>query len=137
MIDAAVYQHIAEDTSVTALVGTRIYRDTEEPNEPARPFIIFSRDGTEPERHLNGETGLFMSSFDIQVIASNASTARTLATLLRTRFSEFQGLMGNSAQQRVHRSYLEDDRSGSQKAKDGGTDVYSTVALSFNIWYEE
>lgn len=137
-VEAAVFQHLSEDSAITALVpSTRMFQDTEEPAEPVRPFLLFALDGTDPINHFGGQTGLFQSSVDIQVFADSSTGARTVATLIRARFEGFSGNMGASQQLSVRDARLEDDRSGSQKARDGGTDVYRTVGLSFNLWYEE
>lgn len=63
---------------VTALVGTRIVADRVEQGA-ARPFIIYTRSGTERTRTLDGGLASVRATFDVQCWADSRLTAEAVA----------------------------------------------------------
>jgi hypothetical protein len=70
-------------SAITALVGQRIAADRIEQGA-ARPFIVFTRTGTERSRCLDGTISAVKATFELQVWADTRLAADAVADAIET-----------------------------------------------------
>lgn len=82
-MEADLYSLLSADAPLAALVGTRIAADRMDQGV-TRPFVVFTRTGTEPQQNLLGDVLATRATFDIQVWADSRTVAEQVADAVQT-----------------------------------------------------
>ena len=77
-LDTDLRAALATNAGVTALVGSAIVSDRMEEGTP-RPFVVFSRVGTEYQHGLDGSVLGERATFDVQCWADTRASAEAVA----------------------------------------------------------
>lgn len=78
-----LYDRLAADVPVAALVDTRIYPAGEVPQQPTLPYLTYQRITTNEIDAMDGYSGLEQATFDVNCWASNHLAASQLADATR------------------------------------------------------
>lgn len=93
----AIYQHIADDATISGLVSTRIYHDAP-PRNAAYPYIVYHNVTGNEVGEVEYASKRWQISIFGTVRPSNQSTAfKTLEEALISRFKGFRGTLGSGA----------------------------------------
>lgn len=71
---------------IAALVGARVHRNVAA--DETKPYIVFNRSDTKPERTLAGDVGQAVVQIDFDCWAETASGADAVAAALRAVFAQ-------------------------------------------------
>jgi hypothetical protein len=121
------------NTSVTSLVGTRIY-PVVAPASAAKPFVTWRRSGIRREQALSRPIGVPQVSVDYSVYASTYQEARQVADRLRLVLDGYAGTADNTVVVNVSLENETDEfvtLQGSDLA-----DTYSVVQTYEIAWQE-
>lgn len=117
--EQALYQRLASDPNLAAIVGDRIYPD-EAPVDAAVPHLTYLRTGYEPFKDLLNNVQMARHTFQVDVYSYRKTEMLALITIISARSDgkEFDG----------HRCYLLDWTSA------GDDEEGYTGSLLFNVW---
>lgn len=131
----ALFSYLTADSSIAALVGTRVY-PVKAPEDETRALIVYSRISGIGDHTLRGVGGLARPRLQIDCWAPTPDVAAQLARLVKARLDGFRGAIGTgdspSVSVAVRGMFLADER-----------DDYDDVAkqyrtsLDFMIWFVE
>lgn len=131
LIEQALATHLANDSGISAIVGTRIYAGLR-PQKSPLPSIVYSRVSGVRIESLQGSSGLARPRFQIDCCGKSYPAVKNLAEAIRLSLEGFRGTMGGGGGVVVQCvRYL------------GDIDFYSDdeeifrVALDFEIWHNE
>lgn len=135
-IKGAIYEHLKDDASIAALVGTRIYPG----NAPAGtdfPRITYGRTGNQHVRHMTGASGFAQPRFEITSWDTDDLVVEELAEHIRNRFDHFRGTMGTVSTADVRVAMLDSDSDGLVSPTDADDLPIHSRVLEFLIWHTE
>ena len=95
--ETALHAVLVADAAVAALVGVRVRAERAEQTD-ARPFVVFTRTGTEPYVDLSGAVLAAQVSLDVQCWADTRTVADALADAVAAavRAVPTQSVLGRS-----------------------------------------
>lgn len=132
-IEAALYAELAADSSVSALVSSRIY-PVLIPQDVDMPAIAYQRISG-PRDYSHQGAGLVSARFQITCQATSYSGAKSLAAAVRDALSGFSGTMGaggGGGGVKVQGAFVDNDLDGY-----GATAQEWTVRLDVIIQHTE
>ena len=93
-IRGAIYQHLTDDATVSAIVGSKVYHLMAPPGT-ALPYITFQQIGGEHKHHTTGISGLTRGAWQLSCFEDNPIDGDTLSDAVRLRMDKFNGTMGS------------------------------------------
>ena len=81
---------LTSDTSVTALVGSRVYVG-HAPQSAVTPYVVVTLMNSDELQILSGTTGARIISYDIDCIASRSTTAEETISVIRDAIADYTG----------------------------------------------
>jgi len=134
MIHTAIYDELAADAAVAALVVSRIYRAGHVPERPLYPYIVYQQVSGPHEHHQGGGAGLTQPRFQVTCWARSSSSAHTLAKAVREAIDAFRGSMGTSPNQVTVRSTsIENELDGFETETSAGVPTEFSVIQDYII----
>ncbi len=118
MIETTLYDTLAADTGVSALVGARIYPMLRPPADPL-PAVVYQRIATDPAKDLGGDTGIDAVRIQVACWSATYAGAKALGAAVRA------AVTGAAAMKATTEMDLDD--------RDNDTGDYR-VLLDFRIW---
>ena len=97
----AVRKLLIDDSTVSALVSTRIYPAGSVPQTPQLPYIVTSRVSRSHTHHMTAGAGLAISRSQIDIYAKTQTKVDTLADGCREALDGYRGTVTNGAQSLV------------------------------------
>lgn len=133
MIEAGLFDHLSDDSGVTALVGTRIF-PLVIPQRSAQtvlrhPCLVYSRLDVRRQQRFCETDGLVRSHFQLDCYAPTYAESASVAAATRAALIDFRGTMGTV---RVRAVFL--DSQNDLVEPDPG--LYRVVQR-FIIWHDE
>lgn len=143
-IKGAIYEHLADDASIAALVGTRIYPggaphkdDRIADTGAAFPYIIYGRTSNQHVRHMTGASGFAQPRFEVTCWDTDDLVVEELAEHIRNRLDHFRGTMGTVSTADVRVAMLDSDSDGLVSPTDADDLPIHSRVLEFLIWHTE
>jgi hypothetical protein len=133
MIEQALFTHITTDSTITDLMGTRLFPNKIPQGQPL-PAAEYQQDGGKREHTMAGADGLVDSEYFITCYAESYSKAKELAMAIRQRMDGFSGTVGGVV---IDVIFLTNEVDVPEfKA---GTDILSRYGkkLTFTVWFKE
>ena len=97
----ALRYKLANTSGVTDLVGTRIWHESDAPQDTASPYITYQRISQDDERHQGGGPNLTMTRVQINCVVKEVSagtspeiSASAVATAVKAALAGTRGEMG-------------------------------------------
>tara|TARA_Y100000593_G_C4310742_1_gene338216 strand:+ start:1833 stop:2246 length:414 start_codon:yes stop_codon:yes gene_type:complete len=132
-IEAAIYSALSGSTSLTALVGTRIYPNTV-PQNVTFPHVSFAIDGNEKFHGLNTTESLARASVSVDCYTENSYLdAVNIANVVRNILNTQSTTWGSLSVQNAHVGSETD--LGAIKPTDGSDDYIYTRSLDCDVFY--
>ena len=109
-MDTLLYQRLAADAGLTALIGAKLY-PVYPTDDSKLPYVFYQRSGTEDVLTLAGPCGLKRHEYRVEVWAITADGCRAItdaihASLSTWRVSPVQGcFMGDDLQEQTEAGY--------------------------------
>lgn len=129
----AVYSRLSSDTSLTALVGERIYPAVR-PQDTTLPAVTYYHSGSEREYGLTYSSGLVSAFVTIESWATTIASALAVAAAVRGAMDNYSGTSGTVVVDHV-------DLNGEQDVTESSADAEEFpvfgVSQDFNVWYQE
>lgn len=92
----ALYAHLAADSAVSALVGTRIgFGNADE--DDSLPYIVMQEISGTPETHLTADTGKQRTRMQINSYGRDKDAASAVAIAVRDAIHTLKGTLGDGA----------------------------------------
>ena len=136
-IQSALYEHLKDDSGISAIVGSKVYPLVAAPGDP--PYITFQLITRGHEHDMGAASGLARTRIQINCWQSTATLAETLADTVRDALDGFSGTMGTTNTAAVKSCRLDseleayDPPADADRAEAG---VFS-IKMDFLIWYTE
>ena len=86
MIEQGIYQFLAANVAISAIVGTDVFEQAF-PQDTDMPLVVFSSISSTPVNSLDGENGLQIRRFRFRSYDATGRGARTLQNAVRSAFS--------------------------------------------------
>lgn len=137
-----IYAHLAANAGVSALVGSRIYRDRATETD-VLPYITYTRISEARHPHSTGTSGLVNAVYQINSWATERNDANEIAEAVRNALDTLTGTLGAGAvtETTIRSCDLDASRdldvpptAGDQQGSDDGV---AGVAQDYEFWYEE
>ncbi|MFQ5626655.1 MAG: DUF3168 domain-containing protein [Methyloligellaceae bacterium] len=136
MIHTAIYDHLAADAGVSALVLSRIYRSGNVPKSPLFPYLVYQQLSGPHEHHQGGGSGLTAPRFQITCWSRSSSSAHTLAKAVREAMDSFRGSLGTSPNQVTVRALtIENELDGFETETSAGVPSEFSVIQDYQVWH--
>lgn len=132
----SMYEELAADSTVTALVSTRIYRGTA-PQSASLPYVVM-HEISKPHAHdLSGASGMAEPRLQIDAIAADPDTCESITEAIRDTIDGFRGTLGTSNTTDVRRCWLVNELDDDFSPQDGGdTPIYRRI-MDFSVAHTE
>lgn len=124
---------LAADTSVTALVSTRIY-DTRAPQAPAKPYIVCQEISATRAPDLSGSSGAVNTLMQVSCRGVSAISARSVGEQVRDLMDGYRGTMGSTD---VRFCNLDGDQMVDDPPATGEAQGLASRIMEFSIWHSE
>lgn len=134
-IQEALYSYLSGYSAITTYTSNRIY-PMNLPQVPKYPAITYTIISEEEVDTFEQPSTMIGPIFQFDCLATSNSTARALATVLRTRFKNLSGMIGGTAGVTV--AGVEKISSiDSQFTDADGRIIAHVVSADYQIWYQE
>ena len=134
-IESALYSHLSNKASITALVSTRIYPQVA-PDTASYPFIVYSVISEGHEHSMSGASGLASVTMQIDAWASTVASRVALSEAIRNALDGFRGDMGTENLS-IRSCFLESRSNFFEPKTDGKETPDHRASLDFLIWHFE
>lgn len=131
-IEAALRTYLLADSSISAIVATRIYFQYL-PQNPVFPLIRFQVISDESNYTNDGDIGLDRPRIQFDSDSPDAEECINLAALVRKRLSGFSGTLSGKSVKGIFRDNVRDD---DEVLADGVTKIFRR-AQDFFVWHVE
>jgi hypothetical protein len=131
--EAVLRSALVGNTSVTAMVGTRIY-PLLAPKTAALPFITWRRSGISREHTLAGPMGVPNVSVEMQSFAATYEDVREVADRVRLVLDGYGGIVNNVEVKHVS---LEQESDDFVQLAGGDLPPAYQVTQTFNVLWQE
>lgn len=131
--EAVLRTVLVGNTSVTSMVGTRIY-PLVAPKTAALPFITWRRSGISREHTLAGPMGMPNVSVEMQIFAPTYEDVRELADRVRLVLDGYGGTVNNTEVKNVS---LEQESDDFVQLAGGDLPPVYQVTQTFNVLWQE
>jgi len=135
MITKAVQSFLSNQSTITAIVSTRIYPHhiSGKPN-PTYPALTHQLKGNNHQDILSGGAGYSIARIAIDCWATHPGTIETLAEAVRLKMQGYSGLMGAT---QVDRANLVNEFDMDEPPKDGSNQWLYRRVMEFSLRYQE
>ena len=128
MIEKGVYSRLSTDSTLTAIVGTKIFAGRIE-QEVSPPFVMFWRvSGSRPDS-LTGHNGMTRANIQVDCFATTYGQIKAINDAVRLRLDGFKGTMGTEEAKACRMT-------GEREYYDQEAELFIS-SLDFSIWYVE
>lgn len=137
-IKNALFDHLAADAGVLALVSDRVYPQIPDP-KAGFPRVTFQLLGTDQVRFLGGSSGIRDVTIQIDSWAQSSPGSVALAAAVNAAlepFGEDPGDMGDPAVD-VRGIFLDDERDDGEMSTDKNGDTVFRTIQTYSVWYRE
>lgn len=131
--EAVLRAALVANTSVTSMVGTRIY-PLLAPKTAALPFVVWRRAGITREHTLAGPMGMPNVSVEMQSLAATYEDAREVADRVRLVLDGYGGTVNNTEVKNVS---LENEVDDFVQLAGGDLPPVYQVTQTFNVLWQE
>ena len=129
----AVYEHLAADEAVAAIVGTRIYTMVAPQSSPF-PRVTIQQIAAEHFHHMTGASGAVRASLQVDAWALDSLTAWQIGEAIREALQGRIGALGESVTQWVGL----DGRTAEVEQPDDASETWiHRVRSDYTIWHAE
>lgn len=104
------------------------------PGNAAPPYVLYSRNGTDRERNLDGSVGSPVGDFAIEIYSDGYLQGKGLADLVRAALNDFSGEADGATIDHVD---LTEESDGSPIYLDGRDVPTYVISQSFTIRWQE
>lgn len=129
--EEAIYKHLSTDSTITAIVGTRIY-PVLAPQDASYPCLVYQRLGSEPVHAMANDATLREVTMVFASLAKTYSGVKTLQDVLEDSIKDFSGTLGGAGGVTVQRIMLD----GISDGYDFEADAFMTI-MDYTIWAVE
>lgn len=134
---SALYAHLSEHASVSAVVGTRIY-PMFAPASSALPRLTYTKLDEEHQRHLGGSALITRAQYRITAWAITDILAESLSLILRNVLEFKTGTIGSGANTAVLlRCFLVRTADDFIPPTDASDRAVFGIRMDFDIWATE
>ena len=131
-IEEAIYARLMADTSITTLIGDRLY-PAQGPQSTTLPVVVYGQAYQKRVQSLTGYINLNQYTMRLDLWASTYKVAKTVYHALRTNLLGFQGELSGDVT--VNGIFEEGGDDGAEPpAHDEETGLY-TAGIDLAIWY--
>lgn len=135
---AAFRQHLLDDASISASVGTRIYPDEYVPQSAVLPYLTFGISSRPHESSLSGASGLARARVQLDVWSDLSTETESIADDVRMLIDGYRGTLGSGGNTIVVRNVFLDDEESSSEARTDGTGVaLYRHRMDWILWHTE
>lgn len=127
--DAAIYSLLTGSTTVTALVGTRIYPSDAVPKTAPLPYITFERTGDMPVQLMGGVADLYTSYYAVDMYSASKGELNTIENAVTGVLRDYSGTAASIVVQWI---FIENSYYGGY---DEDIKTYNHT-VEFTIWHE-
>lgn len=133
-IEEAIYSHLSDSTSVSALVSTRIYHGHLPQSQTTYPVLTISLISNVHGHHLKAATGETTARIQIDCWATTMADVTTLAEAVRQQLQGFRGTLDTVE---VHFIQLLDERNLSEAPADGSDAWLYRKSCDYQLHFAE
>ena len=131
--EAFLYQRLTSQTSVSSLIGTRVY-----PHYAAQgqslPLIVYQRLSVDRPQSLTGNVGNPVVTLQLTTYGTSYTSVKQIARAVRLAVD---GYTGTTAGVSIYRTTLESEADGMEAPSDDQMLPYYTVVQSFDFRVSE
>jgi len=133
MIEKALFTHITTDSTITALMGTRLFPNKIPQGQPL-PAAEYKQEAGKREHMMSGPAGMVDSQYTITCYGSTYAAAKELAEAVRKRLDGFRGVVEGIT---IDVMMLIDELDKPEFKP--GTDILNRYGkeLTFVVWFKE
>jgi hypothetical protein len=131
--EAVLRSALVGDTSVTAIIGSRIY-PVLAPASAALPFVTWRRSGIERGQTLSGPVGLPRVSVEYSIYGATYEQARSAADAMRVVLDGYGGTADNTT---VRQTSLEDESDDFVTLAGADLPPVYQVTQRYDLWWTE
>lgn len=95
MIEADLYTYLTSQSTITNLVGNRIYPDAA-PQSASLPLIVYSKQSTDRQLTLKKSVGFCVCRMQLDVFGITRTVCENIVEQIRLRTDGFQGNWGTT-----------------------------------------
>jgi len=137
-IKAALYYHLTNAATVTALVASRVYPMGNVPTSAALPYVSFTAITTGHEHHQTGPSALANPIIQIDAWAATDLSAWNVADAIRQSMDSTRGSFGDPADSATVRGLiLQDERDEYISPSNSSEAGVFRRSMDFTIWHTE
>jgi len=127
--DAAIYSLLKADSTVTGLVGHRIYPSEAVPKSAPLPYVTYERTGDYPVQLMGGVADLYTTYYDVDVFAASKLELNSIENAVIAVLRDYSGTAASIAVQWI---FIENSSYGGY---DEEINTYSHT-IEFIVWHE-
>lgn len=132
----SLYEHLKDDSGVSAIVGTRIYPHLA-PQDASRPYITYALISSVRRPHMVAASGVVSQRIQINCWGDTDLGADTLGNAAREALDGFRGTMGTDIETDVRRVFLDEESDAFEGPTDGREQGIYCVQQDYIIWHAE
>lgn len=130
-----IYSHLAAQSAVTDLVGTRIYPEWNASADETRPYIVYTLISEDRNPHLGAASGLVRTVIQFDVFSDTTRGMESVADVLRQQFDGFTGTLNSGTV--VRECHLESRRNDHETNGEAGAVGVFRCSMDFYFWHVE
>jgi hypothetical protein len=127
-MDSDLFAYLVAQSSLTALVGKRVYPSDEVPKTAAVPYVTYERTNNPGIHLMTADADVFSPSYEVNVFASTKESLKSIEDVIVTLLKDYSGTMGSTT---VQRCFYEDSYYGGY---DQDIETYNQM-IEFTIWH--
>jgi len=108
MIEAELYAYLTAQSSITNLIGSRIYPDVA-PQGASIPLVVYSKQSTDRQVTLKRSVGICTARIQLDVFGSSRTVCETIVEAIRLAVDGFHGNWGTTF---IHLCRLDSEQVG-------------------------
>ena len=127
--DAAMYTILKSDSTVTGLVGYRIYPSEAVPKSAPLPYITYERTGDRPVQLMGGVADLYTTYYDVDIFSKSKLELNSIENAIIGALRDYSGTVASTVVQWI---FIEDSY---YVGFDEEVETYNH-AIEFTVWHE-
>jgi len=129
-IEQAIMTHLLADSSITDLVGDRVFF-VKAAQDVSAPYIVFFK-VTDPPQYSHDGRSLYEPLFQFDIFDTTYSSVKEIAAVLKTSLEAYSGTLGGAGGVAVNGSFVEDENDFYEDI----TRLYHT-AVDIRFWHNK
>jgi len=134
MIEQGLFQILTNESTITALVGAKVYWILA-PKGATLPYVIASRVATEDTHTVDGAIGLRGGLFQVDCYATDYYTSVAIANAVRKFLGAYRGNLPDTDSTAVQGVLIE--KNWDMPYEEGAKGFVYRQLLEFRVWYAE